>query len=101
MLAWIGSEAVMGLERREVYFSGRVQGVGFRYTTVRISRRHRVTGFVENLGDGRVHLIAEGEKRELATFLDDIQTTMKHNIRDTQSLHSDYVGEFQDFDVRR
>ena len=90
----------MGLERREVYFSGRVQGVGFRYTTTRISRQHRVTGFVENLGDGRVRLVAEGEKRELASFLEDIQTTMKNNIRDMQSLSSDFVGEFEDFDIR-
>ena len=47
--------------RREVYFSGQVQGVGFRYTVMRIASTLEVTGHVRNLPDGRVQLIAEVE----------------------------------------
>ena len=49
-----------GAEQREVYYSGRVQGVGFRYTVRSLASRMAVTGFVKNLPDGRVHLVVEG-----------------------------------------
>ena len=53
------------MERRQVRYSGHVQGVGFRYTAVSISRRHTVTGFVQNLSDGSVVLVAEGQAKSL------------------------------------
>ena len=90
----------MELERREVYFSGRVQGVGFRYTTARIARHHQVTGYVKNLSDGRVQLVVEGDKRVLSSFVKDVHTHMEANISGTQSLDSDYLGEFSTFDIR-
>ena len=46
--------------RRRVLFSGRVQGVGFRYTTEAVASRFQVTGWVRNVRDGRVELVAEG-----------------------------------------
>ena len=55
--------------RLHAYFSGRVQGVGFRFTTIHIAHGHRVVGFVRNLSDGRVELLAEGTKDELEKFL--------------------------------
>ena len=49
--------------RRRVYFSGRVQGVGFRFTCQSLARGFEVAGYVRNLPDGRVELVAEGESR--------------------------------------
>ena len=60
----------------EVYYSGQVQGVGFRYTTQRIARRYEVVGFVANLPDGRVHLFAEGARPELQQFLREVGETL-------------------------
>lgn len=51
----------MAIERRRVFFSGRVQGVGFRMTARRLARGFPVVGFVRNLDDGRVELLVEGE----------------------------------------
>ena len=47
-------------ERREVFYAGHVQGVGFRYTTRSIATQLPVVGLVRNLPDGRVHLVVEG-----------------------------------------
>ncbi len=48
--------------RKHFYFSGRVQGVGFRYQATRLARSLGVTGYVKNLYDGRVEMEAQGEE---------------------------------------
>ena len=63
-------------ERREVYFSGGVQGVGFRYTTERLAARFDVRGFVQNLGDGRVLLVVEGRPEEIDRFVAAVHRAM-------------------------
>lgn len=68
----------------EVFYSGNVQGVGFRYTVSQIAKRFAVVGYVENLADGRVHLLAEGEPRVLKDFLAAIAERMARNISDVQ-----------------
>jgi len=57
------------MQRRCWTFHGRVQGVGFRYTTLRLAGRFRVTGSVRNLPAGTVELVAQGESDELSRFL--------------------------------
>lgn len=67
--------------RRRILFHGRVQGVGFRYTTASIARRHPVVGFVRNLPDGSVELVAEADAITLDQFLADIASEFAGNIR--------------------
>jgi acylphosphatase len=87
-------------ERREVFYSGRVQGVGFRYTTLSIARRFAATGFVENLPDGRVHLVAEGEPSELDRFLAAVEAELGRHITDRQLKRSPCRDEFSTFGIR-
>jgi acylphosphatase len=75
----------MAVERRRVYYSGRVQGVGFRFTAERLAQRFAVSGWVRNLDDGRVEVVAEGEPSELDAYLDAIATAMHGKIRDIDS----------------
>ncbi len=56
----------------QVFYSGHVQGVGFRYTVKQFAKGFDVTGWVRNLADGRVELQASGDRGELAAFLDAI-----------------------------
>jgi acylphosphatase len=70
--------------RRRVYYSGRVQGVGFRYTSQRLAQGHDVGGYVRNLPDGRVELVAEGEPSEVDALLADVRREMGGYIRDAQ-----------------
>jgi acylphosphatase len=60
------------MDRVMVHYAGRVQGVGFRATVRHIACGYDVTGFVRNLPDGRVELIAEGAKSELEAFLEGV-----------------------------
>jgi len=88
------------VERREVIFQGHVQGVGFRYTTSRIARGHRVAGFVKNLPDGTVQLVVEGEPQELESFLDEVSQTLAPHIQHIHVHTLPATGEFANFEVR-
>jgi acylphosphatase len=91
----------MKTERRRVIFSGRVQGVGFRYQTTQVAARFDVVGWVANRDDGTVELVAEGTGRELLAFLNELRTTMSGFIRH-EELHSGAAtGEFKRFEIRR
>ena len=67
----------------KVIYSGRVQGVGFRWTCEKISRGHNVAGTVRNLPDGTVELYADGDSSDVNAFLAEIESEMSANIRDT------------------
>ena len=83
-----------------VHYSGRVQGVGFRYTARSIARGYPVTGFVSNLPDGRVELVVEGERPQLDAFLAEVRDRFFSQIRDERSDTQAASGEFSDFEIR-
>lgn len=87
-------------ERREVQYSGRVQGVGFRFTTCEVASHYSVTGYVQNLSDGRVRLVCEGEPAELDKFLRDVQFRMEGKIDNVTIDHQQASGEFSGFTIR-
>ena len=86
-------------ERCEVFFSGRVQGVGFRYITSSIAGDFEVVGFVRNLPDGRVQLVCEAAPEVTRDFLQAIRTRMGGNIIDTATDHRPATGEFDSFNI--
>jgi len=90
----------MAQEAREVHYRGRVQGVGFRYTTREVAARFAVTGYVRNLPDGRVHLLAEGEPAELQRFLAAVSEAMAGNIDDAEVQVRTASGALQSFEIR-
>lgn len=82
-------------------FKGRVQGVGFRYSTQILARRFRVSGFVRNLGDGTVELVAEGEKAEVQAFLRDIRGShLGHHIEEILVDWANAANQFTRFEIR-
>ena len=67
---------------RHIFYEGRVQGVGFRYTCKNIARGYDVVGWVRNLPDGRVELQCSGEADEVIAFLEAIaESELKSHIR--------------------
>jgi len=87
-------------QRREVHYRGLVQGVGFRYTVRRIAARFRVTGYVRNLPDGRVHLVAEGPPEELDGLLEAVRTAMHRYIERADQTAGPATGQFRHFEIR-
>jgi len=87
-------------ERRELVYSGHVQGVGFRYTARRIAQGYNVAGFVRNLWDGRVQIAVEGHPLEIDAFLGEIETRMGGYIRDVTESRLPSTGEFSVFEIR-
>ena len=80
--------------RYTVHFSGRVQGVGFRYTAQRAAAKLSVSGFVRNLSDGRVRLVAEGNEGQLVRLVDDVNQAMAGYISEHTVEQSAATGEF-------
>lgn len=90
----------MGETLREVWYSGHVQGVGFRYTSWTIARGYSVTGFVENLPDGRVHLVVEGTADQVHSCLAEIAERMGGYIREMKSDQRPATGQFREFEIQ-
>lgn len=72
----------------QVFYEGRVQGVGFRYTVKQIAKGFSVIGWVRNLPDGRVEMQAGGESEELDAFLQalpksELAGLIRHETRNT------------------
>lgn len=84
------------MTRKTIFFQGNVQGVGFRYTTTHVARRFDVAGYVQNLEDGRVKLVAEGDDQELRHFIDAVRERMSRHIRDHRVEPGEPTGEFGD-----
>lgn len=78
--------------RETIRYAGRVQGVGFRWTTANLAKGLAVAGTVRNLPDGRVELIVEGEAKEVATLLDAVREAMGGCIATAESTRSAGTG---------
>ena len=87
-------------QRMRVFYSGRVQGVGFRYNVKSVAAGFEVTGTVRNLDDGRVELIAEGQRSELEAFRAAIRDSgLAGFIRDENVTWSDVQNDIRGFQI--
>jgi acylphosphatase len=84
-----------------VHYSGNVQGVGFRATAVMIARDFPVVGWVRNLSDGRVQLLAEGPTDQVDKFLKAIREHWKGDIEKEQTEEQKPTGKYKDFGIMR
>jgi acylphosphatase len=97
-----GPKARPDQRRVQVFYSGHVQGVGFRYTVKSVSAGFEIMGAVRNLTDGRVELTAEGAKAELAAFLEAIREAgLAGFIRHEETFWSEAQGGLRGFEIVR
>lgn len=85
--------------RRQVWFEGRVQGVGFRYKAAQIARGYDVSGFVRNLEDGRVHLCASGERGEVLLYVEALSDSMRDFIRSSFEKDDETDVRYRGFSI--
>ena len=84
----------------QIYYSGRVQGVGFRYTVRTVASGFEVMGTVRNLVDGRVELVAEGGPAELEAFRQAVRESgLGHFVRNEQVSWDEAKNEFEGFAI--
>lgn len=85
-----------------VYYSGHVQGVGFRYAVKTVAAGFEIVGTVRNLTDGRVELVAEGLREELVAFQKAIpEAGLARFIRNEEVSWSEASGGFRGFEIVR
>ena len=89
------------MKRVHVFYSGRVQGVGFRMTAEEAAQEFGVVGWVKNLRDGRVELLAEGEPEILERFLRALRGGPMKNFIQQVELSWGHASEvFHEFEIR-
>src|SRR5207247_4226981 len=96
---WTG-KGDMSRQRMHIYYSGHVQGVGFRYTVKTVATGFEVSGTVRNLPDGRVELKAEGRQEELEAFRQAIRKSGLENlIAEEAVVWGEAQNEFRGFEI--
>jgi acylphosphatase len=84
---------------KRVTYAGHVQGVGFRYTAQRLAGGFSIAGYVRNLTNGNVELVAEGEAEQVQAFLDAVAKRMAHYIQHN-TVVDENPGSYQGFGIR-
>ncbi len=69
---------------KHIVFKGSVQGVGFRFTAHRMAGRHQLTGYVRNLADGTVEMLAQGPAQDVDDCIRDIQDCLAGYTREVK-----------------
>jgi len=91
---------IIMMKRAEIYVEGVVQRVGFRYFAKKVARELGVKGFVKNLPDGRVYIVAEGDENQLEKFLCAVRGGPSLAVvRNIRVIERSATGEFNDFVV--
>ena len=89
------------VSHRDVWYVGHVQGVGFRAQVLGLARGYDVTGYVQNLTDGRVYLHAEGDEGEVEAFTDQIAKSLDGHIRGVEIKTFTGLRTCREFALRR
>lgn len=91
----------LGMDKHyRIFFSGTVQGVGFRYTARALASKYNVNGWVKNLDDGRVGLEVEGDEKDLNQFIENLKKEFKGYVGDTELQELPASDEYDDFGIR-
>lgn len=88
-------------KRIQVHYSGNVQGIGFRFFSHDLACELKLTGWVKNLEDGRVEMVAEGDEKNLKMLLEQIKENFNQNIKSKQVRWQEFTGEFESFKINK
>ncbi|MDD8030713.1 MAG: acylphosphatase [Acidobacteriota bacterium] len=87
--------------RFQAIIAGRVQGVAFRFFAQHVANMLGVTGWVRNRYDGRVEIVAEGDKDRLEQFLTELRKGPRlARVEEVEIIWEQFKDEFQDFYIK-
>ena len=89
----------MSIQQVHVFYTGSVQGVGFRFTAREIAQKMNLTGWVKNLSDGRVELLARGNESDLKLYLKSIESNFSRLISQTDLTWDKSDGDSSGFEI--
>jgi acylphosphatase len=84
---------------RRIIFSGQVQGVGFRFTAHRIAGRYALTGWVRNVRDGTVEMVAQGVSEDIDECIRDIEDSFRGCVTETKTDEIPPSPQYRDFKI--
>lgn len=89
----------MGQSAKHIIFTGRVQGVGFRFTVFNIANRYHLTGLVRNLSNGAVEMIAQGPVDDIDDCIRDIKESFASYVKETKIEEIPPDSQYKDFKI--
>ena len=89
----------MNQTAKHIIFIGRVQGVGFRFTVHSIARRCELTGFVRNLLDGSVEMVAQGAPDDIDDCVRDLKETYQGSVKEAKIEEIPLNSQYSDFKI--
>ena len=84
---------------KHIIFTGRVQGVGFRFTAYGIAKRYQLNGMVRNLPNGSVEMIAQGDSEDVADCIRDIQESFAGYVSKTETEDAPLAPDLKEFKI--
>ena len=87
----------MKMIAKHIIFTGRVQGIGFRFTALNVANRYQLTGLVRNLPDGTVEVVAQGNPDDIDDCIRDIEKSFDGYVRETKVEDVPFNPQYKDF----
>lgn len=85
--------------RKEIIFSGKVQGVGFRFEVYEMANSLELTGWVKNTEDGKVHLVIQGPDNKIQFLIDNMKKLKRANVTDVDFTEIPIVDNETSFNI--
>jgi len=86
---------------RHIRIHGKVQGVGYRFYATRVARRLGLKGWIQNLRDGSVEALVEGEPEAIDEWIDDVREGPRYaEVTKIDQEVREFSGKLGDFDVK-
>lgn len=89
----------MSQAAKHIIFTGRVQGVGFRFTAFHTANRYKLTGFVRNSPDGTVEMLAQGFSKDIDDCIREIKKSFPGYLRETKIEEVPQNPQYTDFKI--
>jgi acylphosphatase len=89
----------MSQSAKHIIYIGRVQGVGFRFTAYHVANRYKLTGFVRNVPDGTVEMLAQGPDTNIDNCIQEIKDSFSGYVRETKIEEAPFNPQYTEFKI--